>query len=358
MSTAETMNLHKRILDNLSHPVLVLDQALVVSYINPAGEMLLGVSARQAQGQRASELLHLDACLGERLQQARDGGHPFTEREVEVTLRPEMVVTVDLSVTPFIEATRDATLLLELQHLDRQLRISREEHLLAQQTATRALIRGLAHEVKNPLGGLRGAAQLLERRLDQAELREYTQVIIGEADRLQALVDRMLGPAKLPRPVELNIHEVLERVRQLVEAESGLGIDADYDPSIPDLVGDRDQLIQALLNIVRNAAQSVGRDGHVAVRTRCLRQFTIGPQRHRLVIGIDVVDDGPGIPTAMLENIFYPMVTAREGGTGLGLSIAQELIHRHGGLIECISRPGQTVFRVLLPLEGAVHEGE
>ncbi len=350
------MNLHKRILDSLSNAVLVLDQRLVVSYINPAGEMLLGVSARQAMGQLAVDLLQLDARLGDSLAQARDGDHPFTEREVELTPRPELVITVDLSVTPFIDASRDATLLLELQHLDRHLRISREEHLLAQQNATRALIRGLAHEVKNPLGGLRGAAQLLERRLDEAELREYTQVIIGEADRLQALVDRMLGPAKLPRHEELNVHEVLERVRQLVEAESLLSIDADYDPSIPDLVGDRDQLIQALLNIVRNAAQSVGEDGRVAVRTRCHRQFTIGQQRHRLVIGIDVADNGPGIPASMVENIFYPMVTGREGGTGLGLSIAQELIHRHGGLIECTSRPGQTVFRILLPLEGATHE--
>ena len=350
------MTLHKNILDNLSHTVLVLDQRLAVSYINPAGEMLLGVSARQVQGQPALELLKLDGRLVESLAMARDGGHPFTEREVEMTLRPGLMLTVDLIVTPFADATRDSTLLLELQHLDRHLRITREEHLLAQQSATRALIHGLAHEVKNPLGGLRGAAQLLERRLDDAELREYTQVIIGEADRLQSLVDRMLGPAKLPQHIELNIHEVLERVRQLVEAEAGLVIDADYDPSIPDLVGDQDQLIQALLNIVRNAVQSIDNDGHVAIRTRCHRQFTIGQQRHRLVIGIDVVDDGPGIPAEMAENIFYPMVTGREGGTGLGLSIAQELIHRHGGLIECNSRPGQTVFRILMPLEGATHE--
>ncbi len=350
------MNLHKRILDNLSNAVLVLDQNLVVSYINPAGEMLLGISSRQALGQSVADLLHLDARLCESIEQARDGGHPFTEREVELSLRPELALTVDLGVTVFIDATRDATLLLEMHHLDRHLRISREEHLLAQQSATRALIRGLAHEVKNPLGGLRGAAQLLERRLDDAELREYTQVIIGEADRLQVLVDRMLGPAKLPQHVELNVHEVLERVRQLVEAESSLGIDADYDPSIPNLVGDRDQLIQALLNILRNAVQSVGTDGQVAIRTRCHRQYTIGQQRHRLVIGIDIVDDGPGIPATMVENIFYPMVTGREGGSGLGLSIAQELVHRHGGLIECNSRPGQTVFRILLPLEGTADE--
>lgn len=351
-----TMSLHKRILDNLSHAVLVLDQRLAVSYINPAGEVLFGVSSRQALGRPARDLLHTESRIDDGLRQALDGGHPFTERELELVIGPGAKITVDITVMPLAEARRDAALLLELQHLDRHLRITREEHLLSQQSATRALIRGLAHEVKNPLGGLRGAAQLLERRLDEAELREYTQVIIGEADRLQVLVDRMLGPATLPQHVELNIHEVLERVRQLVEAESGITIDADYDPSIPDLVGDRDQLIQALLNILRNAVQSVDGGGHVAVRSRSLRQVTIGQQRHRLVIGVDITDDGPGIAPEMVENIFYPMVSGRAGGTGLGLSIAQELVHRHGGLIECASRPGETVFRVLLPLEGATNE--
>ena len=350
------MSLHKRILDNLSHAVLVLDQRLAVSYINPAGEVLFGLSSRQALGQRIVDLLRGDARVADDLARALQSGHPFTERELELAPRPGIQITVDITVVPLADATRDAALLLELQHLDRHLRISREEHLLAQQSATRALIRGLAHEVKNPLGGLRGAAQLLERRLDQAELREYTQVIIGEADRLQALVDRMLGPATLPQHVELNIHEVLERVRQLVEAESGLTIDADYDPSLPHLVADRDQLIQALLNLVRNAAQAVGGEGRITLRSRSQRQVTIGTHRHRLVLCLEVIDDGPGIPQEMLENVFYPMVSGRAGGTGLGLSIAQELVHRHGGLIECSSRVGETVFRVLLPLEGTSHD--
>ena len=174
------------------------------------------------------------------------------------------------------------------------------------------------------------------------------------AERLRP--HRMLGPASLPHRVPLNVHQALERVRQLVEAESSLAIAADYDPSIPDLVADCDQLIQAFLNLLRNAVQSVGRDGRVEVRTRCLRQVTIGPSRYRLAIGVEVIDDGPGIPPEMVDSIFYPMVSGREGGTGLGLSIAQELIHRHSGLIECSSRPGHTVFRVLLPLENRAHD--
>jgi len=350
------MNQHKRILDNLSHTVLLLDSQLRVRYINPAGEVLLGVSARQALDHPVGDLLYGNGRLDEALARARDHGTPYTERELELSPRPDAEITVDMTVLPLSGATPDAALLVELEQLDRHLRISREEHLLAQQNATRALLRGLAHEVKNPLGGLRGAAQLLERRLGEAELREYTQVIIGEADRLQSLVDRMLGPATLPNRVALNIHEPLERVRQLVEAEAGLRIDADYDPSIPDLVADRDQLIQAFLNIFRNAVQSVGDEGRVRLRSRCLRQVTIGQVRYRLVIGVDVIDDGPGVDPALQESIFYPMVTGRDGGTGLGLSIAQDLINRHGGLIECSSRPGRTVFRVLLPLEGLEHE--
>jgi two-component system nitrogen regulation sensor histidine kinase GlnL len=242
-------------------------------------------------------------------------------------------------------------LLVELTPLDRQLRISREENLLAQQSVSRALTRNLAHEIKNPLGGLRGAAQLLERELADPALKEYTSIIIGEADRLQNLVDRMLGPNSIPRKREINVHQVVERVRQLVAAEvpSRVRLIRDYDPSIPPLVGDPDQLIQAVLNIVRNAMQAVGKEGDITLRTRTLRQFTIGHVRHKLVIKIDIVDTGPGIPAEIMEQIFYPMVSGRPGGTGLGLSIAQTIISQHGGLIECTSEPGNTCFSLLLP---------
>ncbi|MDX1607410.1 MAG: nitrogen regulation protein NR(II), partial [Candidatus Competibacterales bacterium] len=282
-------------------------------------------------------------------------GYPFTEREVTLLLAGETAITVDFTVQSLGGATgRQAPeLLVELRQLDRQLRINREENLLAQHHTTRQLIRNLAHEIKNPLGGLRGAAQLLERELREPGLKEYTGIIIGEADRLRNLVDRMLGPSRPPVYGEINIHELLERVRSLVTAESGpeLRIVQDYDPSIPPLTGDADRLIQAVLNIVRNAVQAIESRGSILLRTRVQRQCTIGPKRHKLAARIDVVDDGPGIPAELREHIFYPMISGHAFGTGLGLSIAQILVNQHGGLIEFTSRPGETVFTLLLPLE-------
>jgi two-component system nitrogen regulation sensor histidine kinase GlnL len=240
-------------------------------------------------------------------------------------------------------------LLAELRPIEQQMRQAREERLASEQQASRELIRNLAHEIKNPLGGLRGSAQLLERELDKAELREYTQVIIKEADRLQALMDRMLTPHRTPRVEPLGIHEVLERVRALVQAEfPATRIERDYDPSLPDMSGDREQLIQAVLNIVRNAAQAGSKT--VLLRTRALRQITILRHRHRLALELRVVDDGPGVPEEIQERIFNPLVSGREGGTGLGLSLAQTFIQYHQGVIEFESRPGRTTFRILLPL--------
>ncbi|MCB1725943.1 MAG: PAS domain-containing sensor histidine kinase, partial [Gammaproteobacteria bacterium] len=209
-----------------------------------------------------------------------------------------------------------------------------------------------AHEIKNPLGGLRGAAQLLESELDSAELQEYTHIIIQEADRLQELVNRMLGPNRRPSFEPVNIHHVLERVRTLVLAETAerMTIIRDYDPSIPELIGDHDQLIQAMLNVVRNAARALGESGTVTLRTRIQRQLTIGNERYRLAAKIDIIDDGPGIPPEIADTLFLPMVTAGTGGMGLGLSIAQSLINQHRGLIECNSRQGETVFTIFLPV--------
>ena len=240
-----------------------------------------------------------------------------------------------------------------MHQVDRQLRISREEHLLSQHQATQALIKGLAHEIKNPLGGLRGAAQLLERELPDPALREYTRIIIDEADRLQALMNRMIGPSRMPTRARVNIHNVLEHVRGLVLAEypSGPLVLRDYDPSIPELTADQDRLIQAFLNIARNAAAATGVDGQLELRTRVLRQFTIGSRRHRLVLLTEISDNGPGIPEEIKDRIFFPMVSGHPSGTGLGLAIAQELINQHGGLIEYESRPGNTRFYVYLPLE-------
>ena len=345
-----------RILDALSSAVVAFDAELRLNYMNPAAEMLFAASLRHLRGLKAEALIN---CPGEQvknnLKRAVKTGNPFTERELVLDLVGGRTVTVDCTVIPMIEGRAIAGLLIELQQIDRQLRISREEHLLSQHQAVRDLVRSLAHEIKNPLGGLRGAAQLLEREISDPALFEYTRVIIDEADRLQSLVDRMLGPNRLPQFTTVNVHTLLERVRQLVLAESGrrLLITRDYDPSIPELRVDSDRLIQALLNIVRNAARAVDgvEGGRVILRTRVLRQFTIGQYRHRLVVQIAIEDNGPGIPEAIREKLFYPMVTASEGGMGLGLSISQSLINQHGGLVECHSEPGRTVFEVLLPLE-------
>lgn len=239
--------------------------------------------------------------------------------------------------------------------MDRIIRISRGQSLLQTTETTQQIIRGLAHEVKNPLGGIRGAAQLLARELSSPDQLEYTQIIIREVDRLRALVDQLLGPNKQLEPESLNIHEVLEHVRQLIEAEidQTISVIRDYDPSLPDLSGDRSQLIQAILNITRNALQACEGQAscELTLRTRVLRQFTIGSNRHKLVCKIDIQDNGPGVPEDMIGLIFLPMVTGRAEGTGLGLSISQSIINRHGGLLECQSEPGNTLFTIYLPLE-------
>lgn len=339
------------LIDGLTTSVICLDSELRVTALNPACEGLLGVSLRHAQGQPLPLVLPHFLPHETRLRESLDAGTGFIERELRLQRNGDAPVTVDCTVTPLLLGKRTG-LLLELAPLDRHLRISRDEQLSAQFDASRELIRGLAHEIKNPLGGLRGAAQLLEREFPDSHHREYTQVIIREADRLQNLVDRLLGPSQLPQRAPLNIHEPLEHVRQLLEAEAppSVTVARDYDPSVPDVTGDREQLVQALLNVARNALQAVPAQGRILLRSRTRRQVTMNGRLHRLVALMEVEDDGPGIAPGMLEKIFYPMVTTRPGGTGLGLPIAQQLIHSHGGLMECRSRPGCTVFSMFLPL--------
>ena len=340
------------ILDGLTTAVITLDHGLRITYINSAAESLFGLSRHHALGEALAEAVPRFGEHEERLRRALDTGSGFIERELKLRRSGEEPITVDCTVTPLLGGKPG--LMMEILALDRHLRISRDELLLTQHQASRELIRGMAHEIKNPLGGIRGAAQLLEREYPDSEHREYTQVIIREADRLQNLVDRLLGPNRLPKKEPVNVHQVLEHVRQLLEAEAprGMLVLRDYDPSIPELVGDREQLIQATLNVARNALQALGArgDGTIVLRTRTRRQVTIGGRRHKLVIQVDIEDNGPGIPAAMMEKIFYPMVTTRAEGTGLGLPIAQYLIHSHGGLIECQSQPGRTVFSMFLPL--------
>ena len=248
--------------------------------------------------------------------------------------------------------------LIELVEIEQQTRQDREERALGQARANKELIRNLAHEIKNPLGGIRGAAQLLEMEVQSRELTEYTQVIIQEADRLQALVDRLLAPHRKPHVVsDVNIHEVCERVRSLILAEfpRGLQVERDYDTSIPDFRGDREQLIQAVLNIAHNAAQALAEqvavgDARITLRTRIARQVTLGKQRYRLALELHILDNGPGIPESIQDRIFYPLVSGREGGSGLGLTLAQTFVQQHQGMIECESEPGRTIFKIVIPL--------
>jgi two-component system nitrogen regulation sensor histidine kinase GlnL len=248
----------------------------------------------------------------------------------------------------------EAALLLEFRHIDRQLKIAREERLNEQQQANRELVRNLAHEIKNPLGGIRGAAQLLERELDRPQLVEYTQVVIGEADRLQSLVNRLLTPHRLPAFRRINIHEVLVRAKGVVQAEfPQVAITCDFDTSLPELDADPEQLMQAVLNIVRNGAQALvvaTAEPTLRLTTRVARNVTLARRQHRLAVTVAIEDNGPGIPAAIRERIFFPLVSGRPGGTGLGLTLAQAFVVQHGGAIECDSAPGRTVFTILLPL--------
>ena len=343
---------YRRVVDGLSVAVLVLDRRLRLLFMNAAAESLFELSVRKAYRLGLPELLVGSEAFIGGLRHCLASGHPYIERELQLVFPVERTITVDCTAAPLLERDPPTELLLELRQVDWRLRIDREEHILAQHHTTRTLVRNLAHEIKNPLGGLRGAAQLLERELPDPALREYTRIIIGEADRLRNLVDRMLGPNQPRAHDEVSIHEVLERVCALVEAEAapGIRIERDYDPSIPPAWGDADRLIQAALNVVRNAVQALERRGTITLRTRVQRQYTIGSKRHKLVARLDVIDDGPGIPLEQQAQIFYPMISGRPDGTGLGLSIAQNIVNQHGGLIECASRPGETVFTLLLPL--------
>ncbi len=331
---------------------MVDDQARVL-FMNPASELLLGISERQAIGHRLSDLDPGLEVLLELVDRSASSGQSFGQN-LDLLLSPldRTPVVTACRVSPLDSQGGSATL-IELLNTSHSRQLDREKTLISQRGASRKMIRQLAHEVRNPLGGLRGAAQLLERELSDPEQREYTQVIIREADRLVELTNSLLGPTRAPVPEPLNIHELLERVVLLLEAEvpSSVGLYRDYDPSLPDLLGDADQLIQALLNLGRNAIQSVGKSGTIVFRTRALTNFTIADTRHRLVLSVEIEDDGPGVPEDLRDALFFPLVTGREDGTGLGLPLAQDLASRQGGLIEFTSEPGQTVFYLRLPLE-------
>ena len=344
-------------LDLLATAVVLVDAGLAVRYMNPAAENLFEMSSKNVTGQLLDSLFTDTAVLRAAIEYARANNCSYTEHDLELGATGRARLHLSVTVTP-VELAGDAPegLLLEFRHIEQQLKVAREERLLDQSQANRELIRNLAHEIKNPLGGIRGAAQLLDHELERPNLHEYTQVIMKEADRLQLLMDRLLTPHRLPQPGLLNVHEVLERVRSLLLAEypKGVAIRRDYDVSLPLLKGDKEQLIQAVLNVARNAAQAIagraGAGGEIRLRTRVLRQVTLARRRYRHALVIEITDNGPGVPPELQERIFHPLVSGRDGGSGLGLTLAQSFVNQHHGVISCESAPGDTTFTIVLPV--------
>ncbi|MDP9290763.1 MAG: nitrogen regulation protein NR(II) [Verrucomicrobiota bacterium] len=341
----------------LTSAIVVLDENAHVAFANAAAENLLDFSLKNLVTQKFSTCFRNGHVIDDLFAEAQL--RQYSNKRLDLTLERRGREPLQLqSIITVLPDDPHTPVILEFLEIDQRIRVGREERLLDQTLANRELIRNLAHEIKNPLGGIRGAAQLLERELDAFAFREHTQVIIKEADRLQSLVDRLLAPHRRPHLVsDVNIHEVCERVRSVLLAEypSGLKIVRDYDISVPEFRGDKEQLIQALLNIAHNAAQALqaqiaANDAEIRFVTRIARQVTISKTRYRLALELRVIDNGPGIADGIRERIFFPLVSGREGGSGLGLTLAQTFVQAHEGLIECNSRPGRTEFTIVLPL--------
>jgi len=337
-------------LDHLATAVVLLNDESRVSYMNPAAEHLFDLNGKNLQGFPIQQVFTHSEQLASAMQQALHNNASFIEHDLTLGTFAHGKLHLRCAVTPLQLNTRD--LLLEFHPIDRPLKLAREEQMLDQTQSNRLLLRNLAHEIKNPLGGIRGAAQLLEQELEKPALREYTQVIVQESDRLRSLMEKLLAPQNASHYSALNIHEVLERVRSVVLAEmpEGLKIKRDYDISLPALVGDKEQLIQAMLNIVRNAAQAMQGKGTLILRTRIAHQATLIKRLYRQAVRVEITDNGPGIPPELQDKIFYPLVSGRPDGHGLGLTIAQDFISQHHGIIEFDSEPGRTCFTVLLPI--------
>ena len=352
-----TDNLNTSLLDNLTTAIILLNKDLHVIHINPAAEALLETSDRHSHNTYIGDVLLNVKELVKSLKSVKDNGITFIARKVKLVKANTNRMTVDYSASRLIYEN-DTYIMLEIQELDRSYNISRKEMLISNHETTLGLVRGLGHEIKNPIGGIRGAAQLLAEELTDNNLKDYTNVIIEEADRLVGLIDRLTGQYQKPALQQLNIHEVLERVYNLVIAETrgSIEVEKDYDPSIPEITGDIAQLIQAVLNIVRNAMQSLTesepavKNPKIILRTRTVNHVTIGPVMHKLVAKIEIIDNGPGIKQELFENIFYPLISGRANGTGLGLSLSQNILKNHNGLIECDSHEGETCFTISLPL--------
>jgi two-component system nitrogen regulation sensor histidine kinase GlnL len=337
--------------DSLATAIILVDGALHVVYLNQAAESLFEVSGKNLLGNSLQTVFTDSGQLAGAMQRAVENNVSYIEHELVLITHAHNKLQLRCVVTPLL----GSQLLLEFHPMDRPLKLAREEQMLDQTQANRLLLRNLAHEIKNPLGGIRGAAQLLEQELEKPALREYTQVIIQEADRLRSLMEKLLTPQSNTRHSALNIHEVLERVRSVVLAEmpEGLAISRDYDISLPALIGDKEQLIQVVLNIVRNAAQAMHGHGRIILRTRIARQVTLFKQRHRLAVMVQIIDNGPGIPPQLRDKVFYPLVSGRADGHGLGLTLAQDFVSQHNGTIEFESESGRTCFTVMLPLQAS-----
>ena len=341
------------LVNHLTTAIVLLNARMEIVALNLAAENLFRVSQHQMQLEPISNLLSLDPLLKQQLEHSSTYQQSFTSRDIHIQQANGRRLSVDLSVTTVDE---QGSLALEIQPLERVKRLTQEARMTTQQQASSNLVRNLAHEIKNPLGGIRGAAQLLQRELNPL-LHEFTDIIISEADRLRDLVDRLVGPQRQTQKQHCNIHQILDKIDQLLRAEAGeqVRLIRDYDPSLPELLIDANQMTQVFLNVGRNALQALMEHqvsgGQISLKTRAVRRFTIGHTCHRLACCVSISDNGPGINADLKEDIFFPLVTHRAQGTGLGLSIAQSLIQQHQGLIECDSQNGQTCFNIYLPME-------
>jgi two-component system, NtrC family, nitrogen regulation sensor histidine kinase GlnL len=335
----------------LATGVVLLEPSGRIHYINEAAQSLLR-SVGADPGATVLGQLFTNGFLIENLVNDALSGQ-FDVRRQTLHLDRLGLPTWALECTVSLLPGADTLVLLELSEHEQRQRFEREEHLVEAASANRELVRSLAHEIKNPLGGIRGAAQLLESELPAPELREYTQVIIKESDRLQQLLDRLLEPHRQVQSLgQVNIHEVCERVRSVILAEfpKQLEIIRDYDASIPELTADKEQLIQVVMNLARNAVQALQGEGRIVFRTRIARRAVILRRQYKLALQLHVIDNGPGIAPQIKDRLFFPLVSGRDGGSGLGLSLAQSFVQQHGGSIEVDSVPGKTDFRVMLPL--------
>lgn len=340
------------ILDSLLCGVIITDTNLRIRYLNNSAEEALGKSFSQVNGKRITRFVSYPDFKN-RLQHILNGEQSYINRETSFHIKDIGEVHLDFSISPKTDGDDITGIILEMKQIDRQLRIARDNDLMDILDTNQTILRGMAHEIKNPLGGISGAAQLMAMDAQDDTSKECTQIILSETARLTSLVDGLLGPANIPKKKLINIHEVLEHCRHMfsLKGVENVKLRFDYDPSIPDIVADRDKMVQVILNILQNAVNALGDvEGNIIIKTRILWNHTIHQTLHQYVASISIIDDGPGIPEDIQGKIFYPMITGRAEGTGLGLSIAQTLITQHGGIIEVASIPGKTTFSIILPL--------